>query len=160
MQNLAQRAFITYLKSVCKEKDKEVFDVMKLGIDDFSASLGLPLTPKIRFLNQKNVGKTLSKPGSTVALDKSATENLLEPLDIRHSEADEEESDEDESDNDLLKEESLSKLKPAITEIESVVYVELSFCPFRSSSILRCTFIHGFLKSFFGYYQLAFLVLC
>ncbi|CAO2841338.1 unnamed protein product [Amaranthus hypochondriacus] len=121
MQNLAQRAFITYLKSVCKEKDKEVFDVMKLGVDDYSASLGLPLTPKIRFLNQKNVGNNSSKQGPTVALDKSATENLLEPLDTRDSEADEEESDEDESDNDLLKEESLSELKPAITEIESVV---------------------------------------
>lgn len=53
MQQLAQRAFITYIRSIHIQKDKEVFDVMKLSIDEFSASLGLPMTPKIRFLNQK-----------------------------------------------------------------------------------------------------------
>lgn len=57
LQTLAQRAFITYLKSVHKKQDKEVFDVMKLPIDEFSASLGLPMTPKIRFLKQKIKGK-------------------------------------------------------------------------------------------------------
>ncbi|KAK9133445.1 hypothetical protein Scep_012973 [Stephania cephalantha] len=58
LQYLAQRAFATYLKSIHKQKDKEIFDVMKLPIEAFSASLGLPMTPKIRFLNQKNKGKT------------------------------------------------------------------------------------------------------
>lgn len=57
LQTLAQRAFITYLKSVHKKQDKEVFDVMKLPIDEFSASLGLPMTPKIRFLKQTIKGK-------------------------------------------------------------------------------------------------------
>lgn len=57
LQTLAQRAFITYLKSVHKKQDKEVFDVMKLPVDEFSASLGLPMTPKIRFLKQKIKGK-------------------------------------------------------------------------------------------------------
>ncbi|KAJ6297923.1 hypothetical protein OIU76_019106 [Salix suchowensis] len=39
MQQLAQRAFITYLRSIHIQKDKEVFDVLKLSIEDFSASL-------------------------------------------------------------------------------------------------------------------------
>uniref|UniRef100_A0A803LYA6 ATP-dependent RNA helicase n=1 Tax=Chenopodium quinoa TaxID=63459 RepID=A0A803LYA6_CHEQI len=116
MQQLARRAFITYLKAVCKEKDKEVFDVMKLGIDDFSASIGLPLTPKIRFLNQKITGKNSSKLSQTVEIDKSAAENLLE-----NAKAESSESDEDESDNDLLGNDVPSEVKPAITEIESVV---------------------------------------
>lgn len=50
---LAQRAFVTYLKSINKKQDKDVFDVMKLPIDEFSTSLGLPMTPKVRFLNKK-----------------------------------------------------------------------------------------------------------
>nr|DAD20510.1 TPA_asm: hypothetical protein HUJ06_021973 [Nelumbo nucifera] len=54
MQYLAQRAFTTYLKSIYLQRDKEVFDVTKLPIEEFSASLGLPMTPKIRFLNQKS----------------------------------------------------------------------------------------------------------
>ncbi|KNA17421.1 hypothetical protein SOVF_080270 [Spinacia oleracea] len=112
MQQLAQRAFITYLKAVCKEKDKEVFDVMKLGIDEFSASIGLPLTPKVRFLNQKIAGKSSSKLSQTVEIDNSAAENLLETPKAESSE-----SDEDESDNDLLGKE----ISSAITEIDTVV---------------------------------------
>ena len=60
LQKLAIRAFVTYLRSVHIQKDKEVFDVMKLPIDEYSASLGLPMTPKIRFLNQKMKGKKIS----------------------------------------------------------------------------------------------------
>ncbi|XP_042495568.1 DEAD-box ATP-dependent RNA helicase 32 [Macadamia integrifolia] len=58
-QYLAQRAFTTYLRSIYKQQDKEVFDVMNLPLEDFSASLGLPVTPKVRFLNQKIKGKKL-----------------------------------------------------------------------------------------------------
>ncbi|KDP39119.1 hypothetical protein JCGZ_00876 [Jatropha curcas] len=57
MQDLAKRAFITYIRSIYIQKDKEVFDVMQLPIDEFSASMGLPMTPKLRFLNQKIKGK-------------------------------------------------------------------------------------------------------
>ncbi|KAK2639642.1 hypothetical protein Ddye_027437 [Dipteronia dyeriana] len=67
MQQLAQRSFITYLRSIHIQKDKEVFDVMKLSIDEFSASLGLPMTPKVRFLNQKVKGKT--GPGKPSVLE-------------------------------------------------------------------------------------------
>ncbi|XP_072951175.1 DEAD-box ATP-dependent RNA helicase 32 [Typha angustifolia] len=56
MQQLAKRAFITYLKSVHLQKDKDVFDVNALPIEGFAASLGLVVTPKIRFLSQKRKG--------------------------------------------------------------------------------------------------------
>ncbi|XAR56682.1 RNA helicase [Bertholletia excelsa] len=63
LQHLANRAFITYLRSVHIQQDKEVFDVMKLPIEEFSASLGLPMTPKIRFLKRKTKGKNM--PGES-----------------------------------------------------------------------------------------------
>ncbi|XP_042408632.1 DEAD-box ATP-dependent RNA helicase 32-like [Zingiber officinale] len=53
MQQLAQRALVTYLKSIYHKKDKEVFDVTNLPIEDFAASLGLSVTPKMRFLKRK-----------------------------------------------------------------------------------------------------------
>lgn len=56
----AQKAFIIYLKSINIQKDKEIFDVLKLPVNEYSASLGLPMTPKIRFLNQKIKAKDLS----------------------------------------------------------------------------------------------------
>lgn len=61
LQQLAQRAFITYLRSIYKQRDKEVFEVSKLPIDEFSASLGLPMTPKVRFLKSKVKGQKQSE---------------------------------------------------------------------------------------------------
>lgn len=60
LKSKAERALLTYLRSVHKNKDKEIFDVTKLAVDQYSASLGLPITPRIRFLNQKgNANKTV-----------------------------------------------------------------------------------------------------
>ncbi|KAK1391837.1 DEAD-box ATP-dependent RNA helicase 32 [Heracleum sosnowskyi] len=77
LQSLAQRAFITYLRSIYKQRDKEIFDVTKLPIDEFSASMGLPMTPKIRFLNQKTKGQKEQKEAS-LPLEVPIEENLLE----------------------------------------------------------------------------------
>lgn len=41
------------MKSLLKKRDKEVFDMSKVPIDEFAASLGLPMTPRIRFFNKK-----------------------------------------------------------------------------------------------------------
>uniref|UniRef100_A0A1J3HR73 ATP-dependent RNA helicase n=1 Tax=Noccaea caerulescens TaxID=107243 RepID=A0A1J3HR73_NOCCA len=67
LQDDAQRAFITYLRSIHKRRDKEIFDVSKLSIENFSASLGLPLTPKIRFKNLKTKKKGVFE--SSIALE-------------------------------------------------------------------------------------------
>lgn len=93
LQSLAQRAFITYLRSIYKQRDKEVFDVMKLPIDEFSASMGLPMTPKIRFLNPKTKGpKDEEKP--KLPLEVPSGENLLDlPTKSLDKSVDDEEED-------------------------------------------------------------------
>ncbi|KAF9589236.1 hypothetical protein IFM89_020674 [Coptis chinensis] len=71
LKSLAMRAYITYLRSIHKQRDKEVFDVQKLPIDEFSESLGLPIPPKVRFLNQKTRARTVpedSQPESDVKI--------------------------------------------------------------------------------------------
>ncbi|KAI3456937.1 hypothetical protein Pfo_013600 [Paulownia fortunei] len=78
LQHLAQRAFITYLRSIHKQRDKEVFEVTKLPVDEFSASLGLPMTPKVRFLKQVK-GKKMSKE-LTLVPDSTVDENPSELL--------------------------------------------------------------------------------
>eukprot|EP01105_Mastigella_eilhardi_P025125 TRINITY_DN6726_c0_g2_i1.p1 TRINITY_DN6726_c0_g2~~TRINITY_DN6726_c0_g2_i1.p1 ORF type:complete len:767 (-),score=232.55 TRINITY_DN6726_c0_g2_i1:5-2005(-) len=45
---LAQRAFISYLRSIHLHANKEVFDVSKLNLDEFAHSLGLMAPPKIK----------------------------------------------------------------------------------------------------------------
>lgn len=61
LQQLGKRAFVTYLKSVYLQGDKEVFDLSRFSAENFAAyasSLGLPVTPKIRFVShKKNVSK-------------------------------------------------------------------------------------------------------
>ncbi|XP_019936883.1 probable ATP-dependent RNA helicase DDX10 [Paralichthys olivaceus] len=48
----AQRCFVSYLRSVYLMKNKEVFDVLKLNIQEFAVSLGLAVAPRVRFLNK------------------------------------------------------------------------------------------------------------
>ncbi|XP_050219490.1 DEAD-box ATP-dependent RNA helicase 32 [Mercurialis annua] len=93
LQKLAIRAFITYLRSIHIQKDKEVFDVLKLPIDVYSASLGLPMTPKIRFLNQKLKGKKMSGKTPLIELDNSDKVNT-EPAAGRFKEENLEEENE------------------------------------------------------------------
>ncbi|KAK9935668.1 hypothetical protein M0R45_022758 [Rubus argutus] len=71
LPGLAKRAFITYLKSIQNHKDKEVFDVMQLPVDEFSASMGLPMTPKIRFSNHKMKSKKPLELSPIVETDSS-----------------------------------------------------------------------------------------
>lgn len=55
---------------------------MKLSIDEFSASLGLPMTPKIRFIDQKRRSQKMSaSPTTFLALDSSGDENVSNTMD-------------------------------------------------------------------------------
>ncbi|KAJ8763671.1 hypothetical protein K2173_003143 [Erythroxylum novogranatense] len=78
LHKLAKRALITYLRSIHIQKDKEVFDVMKLPIDEFSASLGLPMTPKIRFLNQRIKGQKTTGKSSPILLENMNDDSTID----------------------------------------------------------------------------------
>ncbi|CAK9440979.1 uncharacterized protein LODBEIA_P48480 [Lodderomyces beijingensis] len=65
MKNLGQRAFIAYFRSVYIQKDKDVFKVDELPVEEYAASLGLPGAPKIKIKggeankNKKNQSRQL-----------------------------------------------------------------------------------------------------
>lgn len=59
---LAQKAFVTYVRSVHVQKDKEIFDLEKLDLDAYAASLGLPGTPNIRFRPGEDMKKLKNAP--------------------------------------------------------------------------------------------------
>lgn len=50
---LGQRALVSYVRSVHLHKDKSIFKVECLPVEKFSESLGLPGTPKIKFLSRE-----------------------------------------------------------------------------------------------------------
>ncbi|KAG8743286.1 ATP-dependent RNA helicase dbp4 [Ceratobasidium sp. 414] len=54
---LAQRTFVSYVKSIYLQKHKSIFQVDKLPLEEFAASLGLPGTPKVKFLDQRSSKK-------------------------------------------------------------------------------------------------------
>lgn len=52
LKESAQRAFISYIKSVVLMKNKQIFNVDALNTDAFAKSLGLVHSPRIRFLQR------------------------------------------------------------------------------------------------------------
>ncbi|XP_067011233.2 probable ATP-dependent RNA helicase DDX10 [Anabrus simplex] len=98
LKESAQRAFVSYLKSVFLMKNKDVFNVHALNTDAYSSSLGLAVPPRIRFLQklqknqQQNVKNNEIKEDNNkdlIAALKSRKENDSEEL---SSEEEEEES--------------------------------------------------------------------
>ncbi|SPN98472.1 probable ATP-dependent RNA helicase [Cephalotrichum gorgonifer] len=54
---LAQKAFISYTRSVNYQKDKSVFKLGELDLDGFAGSMGLPGAPQIKFHKGEDVKK-------------------------------------------------------------------------------------------------------
>ncbi|KAJ5097922.1 ATP-dependent RNA helicase dbp4 [Penicillium argentinense] len=50
LKYLGQKAFISYVKSVYVQKDKDIFNLKELSLEDFAGSLGLPGAPRIKFI--------------------------------------------------------------------------------------------------------------
>ena len=62
LKYLGQKAFVSYVKSVHIQKDKDVFKLNELPLEEFSASLGLPGAPKIKFLKGDNAKSLKNAP--------------------------------------------------------------------------------------------------
>ncbi|XP_027852332.2 probable ATP-dependent RNA helicase DDX10 [Aphis gossypii] len=79
LKESAQRAFVSYIKSVFLMKDKSVFDVSALDTDSFASSLGLAIPPRVRFLQKwKKAKEAKKKEKDTIA--QTVVENLNEKL--------------------------------------------------------------------------------
>jgi len=122
LQHRAQRAFITYMRSIHLQKDKDIFDVMKLPVNEYSASLGLPMTPKIRFLNQKIKSKVVSTKSILVEPEDSSKKNVLE---VSRNKIDTDPFKDEEIENDLfqLADPATNEDKVKSSEIEEIMYV-------------------------------------
>ncbi|EFN51307.1 hypothetical protein CHLNCDRAFT_28229, partial [Chlorella variabilis] len=52
LKEVAQRALVSYLRSVFLQPNRKVFDVTQLPAAEFAYSMGLPTAPKLRFLSK------------------------------------------------------------------------------------------------------------
>ena len=104
LKQMAQRAFVTYIKSVFLMKDKSIFDVTSIDLNALARSLGLAIPPRVRFL-QKHLKTTETAAPSQVNREKSNTatsttepkwrRNDLESAYDFHAEDDAQDSDSD-----------------------------------------------------------------
>lgn len=96
---------------------------MKLPIDEYSASLGLPMTPKIRFLNQKIKSKGVSTKQILAEPENPKKDNALEVS--RKKLATSDSKDEEADDDILLATDTLNEGEGKASEIGDVMYVSI-----------------------------------
>lgn len=74
LKYLGQKAFVSYVRSIHIQKDKEVFKLTELPLEEFSASMGLPGAPKIKFLKGDNA-KALKNAPHGLSLSEEERDN-------------------------------------------------------------------------------------
>ncbi|KAI4182430.1 MAG: hypothetical protein L6R41_005984 [Letrouitia leprolyta] len=85
LKHLGQKAFISYVKSIYLQKDKEIFKLNEIPLEELSVSMGLPGAPRIKFMKgdnskaPKNASTTLKVPLSDDHDDESSDDP--KPLD-------------------------------------------------------------------------------
>lgn len=75
LKYLAQKAFISYVRSVYLQKDKTVFNVENIELDALAQSFGLMSAPNVKIRAGTNLGKNAkNKPRALKAEEKSPSE--------------------------------------------------------------------------------------
>ncbi|XP_043595743.1 probable ATP-dependent RNA helicase DDX10 [Bombus pyrosoma] len=85
LKESAQRAFVSYIKSVFLMKDKEIFNVRALNTDLFARSLGLAIPPRIRFLQRMEQKRQPSDKNSENMKQFTADDKLNCNVDVQIS---------------------------------------------------------------------------
>ncbi|KAL8893707.1 MAG: hypothetical protein Q9192_005004, partial [Flavoplaca navasiana] len=62
LKYLGQKAFISYVKSINLQRDKEVFKLDQLPLEEYSVSLGLPGAPRVKFVKGDNAKSLKNAP--------------------------------------------------------------------------------------------------
>lgn len=75
LKYLGQKAFISYVKSIHVQKDKETFNLKELQLEDYAGSLGLPGAPRIKFIKGDDTKERKNAPrGAHMSSDESEGE--------------------------------------------------------------------------------------
>ncbi len=74
LRYLGQKALVSYVRSVFLHGNKKVFKVHELDIDNFAVGLGLPGTPKLRFVAKSAAKNASRQAASAVAPNSSSSD--------------------------------------------------------------------------------------
>ncbi|KAJ9631127.1 ATP-dependent RNA helicase dbp4 [Knufia peltigerae] len=67
LKYLGQKAFVSYVRSVNVQKDKDTFSLKKLDLEGFAASLGLPGAPRVKFVKGEDAKARKNMPRQLLA---------------------------------------------------------------------------------------------
>jgi len=104
LKYLAQRALVSYVRSVYLHHDKSIFKVEGLPVEAFAASLGLAGAPKIRFLSRAQTKDRKNAPRAPTALQ-SEDEGEVQSSGTEDEVADSDERDSGDEDVDTSQDE-------------------------------------------------------
>lgn len=62
LKYLGQKCFVSYVRSVYVQKDKDIFKVRELDLEKYAASLGLPGTPNVKFVKGEDAKTRKNAP--------------------------------------------------------------------------------------------------
>jgi ATP-dependent RNA helicase DDX10/DBP4 len=68
LKYLGQKAFVSYVRSIIVQKDKDIFDIKKLDLEAYAASLGLPGAPRVKFVKGEDANKRKNMPRQLLRL--------------------------------------------------------------------------------------------
>lgn len=68
LKYLAQKAFISYTRSISLQKDKDIFDIRALDLEAFSESLGLPTMPRVKTQKPEDIKRLKNQSRAELAL--------------------------------------------------------------------------------------------
>jgi ATP-dependent RNA helicase DDX10/DBP4 len=68
LKYLGQKAFVSYVRSVHIQKDKNVFQVQNLDLEQFAASMGLPGAPRVKYVKGEDAKRRKNAPRQLLAV--------------------------------------------------------------------------------------------
>ncbi|KAG5325627.1 DDX10 helicase, partial [Pseudoatta argentina] len=125
LKETAQRAFVSYIKSVFLMKDKEIFNVHALNTDEFAKSLGLAIPPRIRFLQKMQKKMSSNDVKTEKEIDQTST-NSADNSDQEDSENNFNKSDISNKSNEkrIIKEEKTAALQINDSDDEDILTIK------------------------------------
>ncbi|KAG5339580.1 DDX10 helicase, partial [Acromyrmex charruanus] len=125
LKETAQRAFVSYIKSVFLMKDKEIFNVHALNTDEFAKSLGLAIPPRIRFLQKMQKKMSSNDVKTEKEIDQTST-NSADNSDQEDSENNSNKSDISNKSNEkrIIKEEKTAALQINDSDDEDILTIK------------------------------------
>lgn len=76
LKYLGQKAFVSYVRSIHIQKDKQIFKLSELPLEEFSASLGLSGAPKIKFLEGNSAKSLKNAPRAAMSSSEDEADEI------------------------------------------------------------------------------------